>query len=152
MIYLSTLRLEELREFYGLTKKQLSRKLEISDSIYAKWENGKDIIPTRRIFQIAKFYDVNVDYLLGLTCKKKTIKKIKEIDRKIVASRCKEIRNDYNESLRTFAKRLNTSNSTWCAYESGKTLILCAFMLEINNFGNYSIDWILGLSNEKYIK
>lgn len=49
-----------------------------------------------------------------------------------------------------FSRRLNTSNSTWSAYENGKVLILCAFLIEVCKLGNYSADWILGRSEEKY--
>ena len=36
------------------------------------------------------------------------------------------------------------------AYENGKVLILCAFLIEVCKLGNYSADWILGRSEEKY--
>lgn len=64
----------------------------------------------------------------------------------------REIRRDYNESLRTFAKRLNTSSSIWSAYETGKTLILCSFLIEICLHKGYPADWMLGKTNIKYIK
>ena len=57
-------RLEQLREENELTKKSLSSALNVSDSIYSRWESGKDIIPTRRIYQIANYYKVNIDYIL----------------------------------------------------------------------------------------
>lgn len=144
-------KLEELRELHNLSKIELAKKLGVSDSIYARWEKGKDIIPTKRLYQLANIYNINIDYILGLTNKAITIKNA-NLDILKVAERCREIRKDYNESLREFVKKLNTSNSTWSAYENGKTLILCAFMLEISRLGNYSIDWILGLSDKKYIK
>ena len=78
--------------------------------------------------------------------------KIKEqIDINIVAKRTFEIRKDMNESLREFAKRLNTSGSTWHAYEKGKVLILGAFLIEVCKNYNYSADWILGRTNDKFI-
>ena len=145
-------RFEELREQNELTKRSLANKLGVSESIYSRWENGKDIIPTRRLYQLANFYKVNLDYLLGFTSKKISIESSDKIDMNIVPKRMIEIRKDYNETLRQFTDRLNTSNSTWSAYETGKTLILCAFLIEICKIGNYSADWILGRSNNKYIK
>ena len=70
----------------------------------------------------------------------------------LISNRIREIRNDYNESLRQFVLRLYTSNSTWSAYETGKALILCAFLIEVCKMGNYSADWILGRSDIKKIK
>lgn len=145
-------KLEELREINELTKTELANKLGVSDSIYARWENGKDIIPTRRIYQIANIYKINIDYLLGLSNYKINFNSSNIINMDTVSKRIREIRKDFNETLVEFSKRLNTSNSTWSAYETGKVLILCAFLIEVCKFGNYSADWILGRSEEKYRK
>ena len=150
MEYMMITKLEELREEKDFTKKQMAEKLEVSDSIYARWENGKEIIPTRRIYRLANYYQVSIDYLLGLTTKKIPLKSKDKIDQELVALRIREIRKDYCETLREFAKRLNTTNSTWSAYETGKVLILGAFLLEICKMGNYSADWILGRTDKKY--
>lgn len=145
-------KLEELREANDLTKTGLANKIGVSDSVYARWENGKDIIPTRRIYQIANIYKINIDYLLGLSNYKKELSSSDKINIELVSKRICEIRKDFNETLVEFSKRLNTSNSTWSAYETGKVLILCAFLIEVCKFGNYSADWILGRSEEKYRK
>lgn len=145
-------KLEELREANDLTKTGLANKIGVSDSIYARWENGKDIIPTRRIYQIANIYKINIDYLLGLSNYKKELSSSDKINIELVSKRICEIRKDFNETLVEFSKRLNTSNSTWSAYETGKVLILCAFLIEVCKFGNYSADWILVRSEEKYRK
>lgn len=143
-------RLEDLRELSDLTKKDISKILGVSDSIYARWENGKDFIPTRRLYQIAKFYNVNIDYILGLTNKKLEINSSK-ISIDVSSKRIREIRLDSKKSLRDFADDFNTSGSTWCAYENGKVLILGAFLLELCQRYNVSADWILGITDEKYL-
>ncbi len=145
-------RLEQLREENDLNKKQVAKILGVSDSVYARWENGKEIIPTRRMYQISNYYKINIDYLLGLSSNRIILSTNNDIDIYTVAEKVKEIRKDFNETLRDFSKRLNTSNSTWSAYETGKVLILSAFLLEICKISNYSIDWILGRSKDKYIK
>ena len=67
-------KLEELRENKFLTKKELAKILGISDSIYSRWEKGKDIMPTKRLYEIANYYSINADYILGLSTSKKEIK------------------------------------------------------------------------------
>ena len=37
-------RLEEIREMNNLTKKEIAKKLGVSDSIYARWEHEKDFM------------------------------------------------------------------------------------------------------------
>lgn len=142
-------KLEELRELNDLTCKEVANILGVSDSVYSRWEKGKDIIPTKRLYQLANYYKINIDYIIGLTNKKITITSNDEIDMNLFSQRAREIRNDYNESLRQFVLRLYTSNSTWSAYETGKALILCAFLIQVCKFGNYSADWILGRTNMK---
>lgn len=145
-------RFEELRELNDLTKKDFANILNVSDSIYARWENKKDFIPTNRLYQIANYYGVNIDYLLGLTDYKVHIKSSDSIDLDIVSKRVRKIREEQKETLREFTERLNTSSSTWSAYETGKVLILGAFLVEICKNYNYSADWILGRSKNKFIK
>ena len=87
-------RLEDLRELSDFSKKELASILGVSDSIYARWENGKDFIPTKRLYQIATFYKINIDYILGLTSKKIEITSNDEIDIKIVSTRPRELRNE----------------------------------------------------------
>ncbi len=143
-------RLEELREEKDYTKKQVADALNVSKSIYTRWENGKATLPTRRMNQLANYFNVNIDYMLGLSKDRIRVNKLETIDLNLVADRISEIRNDYRETLREFAKRLNTTNSTWSAYENGKVLILGSFLLEIGINSSYSIDWILGRTNKKF--
>lgn len=150
MMYMLRMKLEQLREERDLTKRCLAETLGVSASVYSRQENGKDFIPTRRVYQLANYYQVNIDYLLGLTSTRIKIISKKEICIPLVSSRMIIIRKDCNETLREFVKHFNTSNSTWSAYETGKTLILGAFLIEICKSMNYSADWILGRTDIKY--
>lgn len=42
-------RLEKLRDSQNLTKKKLANKLGVSVPIYARWENNRESIPTKRL-------------------------------------------------------------------------------------------------------
>ena len=148
---MNNLNLQRIREDKELTCKEVAKILNVSSSAYARWEKNLVTIPTRRLYDLSNYYEINIDYLLGLTNNKIHIKSI-EINYTLIAHNTREIRKDYNETLRQFSKRLNTSNSTWSAYETGKTLILCSFLIEICLDRKYSADWVLGRSNEKYIK
>lgn len=143
-------KLEELRENKFLTKKELAKILGISDSIYSRWEKGKDIMPTKRLYEIANYYSINSDYILGLSTSKREIRNNGEMNKNLMAKRVKEIRNDTNLSLKEFTKYLNTSPSTWNAYENGKVIILGAFLYEVCKKYNISADYLLGRSDIKY--
>ena len=142
--------LENLRNELNLTKKELANILGVSNSIYARWEKNTDSIPTRRLIQIANYFNVNIDYILNLTNNKIAIKS-NTINYDLIAKRTRELRIDLNMTLREIATFLNTTSSTWSAYETGKTVILSSFLTQICKKYKYSADWILGRSNNKYL-
>jgi Predicted transcriptional regulators len=59
--------LSELRIDKGLTQRELSEILNISNSSISAYETGKRTPDAETIISIAKFFDVTADYLLGLT-------------------------------------------------------------------------------------
>jgi len=59
-------RLKQLREHAGLTQKELAEKFNITSQALCKYEGGR--VPNEKILtQIATFFGVSTDYLLGLT-------------------------------------------------------------------------------------
>lgn len=98
-------KLEKLRENEDLKKKDIANKLNISNSIYSRWENNKSNIPTERLIQIANLFKVNIDYILDLTNSKIEIISNNEINKKIIGQRIKKIK---NKIFRLFSKKNNT--------------------------------------------
>ena len=60
-------RIRDLREDRDLTQKQLSCALCCSQQVYSNYELGQRDIPTDILIKLSAFYDVSVDYILGLT-------------------------------------------------------------------------------------
>lgn len=60
-------RIRALREDRDLTQKELAQMLQMSQTGYSKYETGENDIPTRILIELAKYYKVSVDYLLGRT-------------------------------------------------------------------------------------
>lgn len=59
-------RLKELREERGLTQRQLAEQLGINSVTYLHYEKDQREPPLALLADIAKFYGVSVDYLLGI--------------------------------------------------------------------------------------
>ena len=59
-------RLKELRLENKLTQKQVAEKLNINSVTYLHYEKDQREPPLSLLAEIAIFYDVSVDYLLGL--------------------------------------------------------------------------------------
>lgn len=60
-------RLKELREDHDLTQLQCAKIAFISKNSYIRYENGERSIPLEVAVQFAKFYNVSIDYIAGLT-------------------------------------------------------------------------------------
>ena len=67
-------RLKDLRADSDLNQKQVADLIKTSQSYYSQYENGQKIITTDRLIILAKFYDVSIDYIVGLTNKKHSYK------------------------------------------------------------------------------
>lgn len=60
-------RLRDLREDNDLTQNQLVEKLNMHKTTYTNYEQGKRDLPLSIAIKIAKFYNVSLDYLAGIT-------------------------------------------------------------------------------------
>jgi len=60
-------RIRDLREDNDLTQKQMAKELNCSQQVYSNYELGQRDIPTDILIKLSKFYDVSVDYILGLS-------------------------------------------------------------------------------------
>lgn len=116
-------RLENLRDEKDLLKKDVAKAIGIVESVYSEWENEKLSIPTKRIYQLSEYYEVNIDYMMKLTDKKIHIKTNNEINLDIVSKRLKEIRKSLKMTMRDLAEKYNISSSV----VNSKYLILSPF-------------------------
>ncbi|MBQ7370244.1 MAG: helix-turn-helix transcriptional regulator [Clostridia bacterium] len=60
-------RLKELRDERGMTQKELATALRLHSVTYLHYEKGQREPPLSVLADMAKFFDVTTDYLLGLT-------------------------------------------------------------------------------------
>ncbi len=64
-------RLRNLREDKDLSQTQMAKILGMSQTGYSKYETGENDIPTSILIKLARYHNTSVDYLLGLTDRKK---------------------------------------------------------------------------------
>ena len=142
------LRFKELRKKNNLTQQELANMLKISKSYYNYFETGERIIPLLRLNNYCNKFNVNFDYVLGISNVAIVQTKKFRLKPEIISERIKEIRKKRNMTQNQLADLLNTSQSTISAYENGKTLILTAFLYELCIKLNISSDYIVGRSND----
>ncbi len=64
-------RLRDLREDKDLKQENIANVLGITQQQYQLYESGKREIKIEKLIALAQFYNVSVDYILGLTNSKK---------------------------------------------------------------------------------
>ena len=64
-------RLRDLREDRGIKQQEMAELLNTTQQTYSLWEIGAREIPFHHVITLAKYYDVSVDYIAGLTNNKK---------------------------------------------------------------------------------
>lgn len=64
-------RIKDLREDSDKTQQELADYLGTSSQHYGKYENGNAEIPFERAIALAKYYNVSLDYIAGLTNNKR---------------------------------------------------------------------------------
>ena len=59
-------RLKDIREDHELTQAQIAEVLKTTNRQVSKWENGIQMMGVDKYIVLAKYYNISVDYLLGL--------------------------------------------------------------------------------------
>ncbi len=144
-------RLKYIRETYDVSQEQLASYLNLSKSSISHYENNDRDIPMRKLSEISNFFELSIDYILDFTKKKNYPNSRKNLDLKIAKDRIKEICDDRQYSNVKLAKELNTTESNIRKYKTGQTLILTAFALQLSLNYDYSMDWIIGKSDQKLL-
>lgn len=60
-------RMRDLREDKDLTQKQIADILGMKQAQYSRYESGTREVPMHIAIELAKFYNVSLDYIAGLT-------------------------------------------------------------------------------------
>ena len=68
-------RIREIREDNSLTQQKIADLLHIGQRTYADYECGKTRIPVDNLIKLAKFYNVSMDYISGVSNVKKEFPK-----------------------------------------------------------------------------
>ena len=60
-------RIRDLREDHDLSQEEVANILGIKQTQYSRYELGKNKMTVERYMTLAKFYNVSLDYLTGIT-------------------------------------------------------------------------------------
>lgn len=145
------IRFAELRKDKGLKQWEIAEVLNVLEDRYSKWERGIDDISLENSNILAKFYDVSLDYLLGLSDYSiKTSRK--ELDLKLFCKRLLHLRKERNLTQEKLGKELGFPQRTYANYEKGSSVPTTLKVYCIALYYNVSLDYLVGRSDDKEIK
>ena len=141
-------RLKELREYNNMSQYDIAKLLNIKRSSYNQFEQQYDIIPIKRLNEVSNIFDCSIDYILGLTNKKKYINSNNEINEELSQERLKAFRKERKITQVKLASILNTSQSAIVGFERGRNIIATPFLYELCKKYHISADYLLGKIDE----
>ena len=137
-------RLKDIREDADLTQSEMAEILKTTQTNYSRWETLEQLIPLKKLTILCNHFNVTMDYVIGLTRINEDNNTKHNLNYKTIGNNIKNVRIGRKLTQKELANILNTSQSTISAYESGKTIILTAFALQIVKKYNISLDWLCG--------
>lgn len=140
--------IRELREKENISQRELAESLNLSRSSINQYEQQYDIIPVKRLNQIANYFKVSLDYLFGFTKLMQYDNSINEIDINVSSQRLKEFRKKNNLTQNKLSEKLNCSTSVILHHENKRTIIGTPFLYELCKKYNISADYLLGKIEE----
>lgn len=140
-------RIKAIREDNDLTQTDIARLLGVNRSAYSLWELGINTIPLSHLVDFCNKFNLSLDYILEISSVKNYTLVNKNIDMKILGERLKFIRKKERKTQEDIARFLNTTHSTWSAYENSKVLIPTIFIWKFAVEYKCSIDWLCGRIN-----
>lgn len=140
-------RIKDIREENDLTQEEIANKLNVKRSACSLWEIGINTIPLNYLNTFCNLFNLSIDYVLELSNIKNYSLINDNIDFNILSNRLKEIRLREHKTQENIALLLNTSHSTWGAYENGKVKIPTIFIYTFAKEYKCSVDWLCGRIN-----
>lgn len=73
-------RIADLRIDHDLTQQQITDLLHCQREVYRRYEKGDRELPLWAAVRLAEYYNVSIDYLLGLSSQKRHFRDCRKLD------------------------------------------------------------------------
>ena len=144
-------RLSDLRTDKDLKHKDIANILNIKKNTYTQWEIGRNDIPILKLNELANFYKVSLDYLLGIS-DINTKTENSDINFDLLCTRLKGLRKEKNLTQSELGKSVGFAQTTYTCYENGTSRPTTFKLLYIAKYYNVSFDYLVGRSDSKKLK
>lgn len=142
------LRYKDIRKDKCLLQKDIAKALNILEDTYSKYERGLIDMPLELCNKLADFYNVSLDYLLGIS-DVYLPNKNKKIDLNLLHERLKTLRKENKLTQVELSKKVGFPQTTYSNYENGNSIPTTLKLYYIAIFYNVSLDYLVGKTNQK---
>ncbi len=146
----------EIRDEYELKQTEIAEKINISRGAYANIESEIANIKLKDFLVYCNEMNFTMDYVSNLDNLNRMlfIKKIDFIDKKILSERLSILEKENHKQAKDIAKELGIHKSTYSHYKNpdSNNMIQTLMLKQLARDYDYSMDWLVGRSNQKYIK
>lgn len=141
---INTSRLKDIREDNDINQNDMSKILNVNRSTYSLWELGINIIPLKNLCDFADYFNLSIDYVLGLT-NTKNIKNVNNgLNLKVLGNNLRSIRIKNNLSQENIANILNVTQACITRYEKGLIYISTPNLYKFAKYFNITINELCG--------
>ena len=137
-------RLKDIREDNDINQEDMSKILNVNRSTYSLWELGINIIPLKNLCDFADYFNLSIDYVLGLSNNKISKNLIKGLNIKTLGNNMKAIRIKNNLSQENIADILGVTQACITRYEKGIICISTSNLYKFSKEFNKSLNELCG--------
>ena len=136
-------KIKDIREDNDINQETMATILGVNRSTYSLWELGINIIPLKNLCDFADYFNLSIDYVLGLT-NSKNDNLIKGLDIKTLGLNMKTLRIKNNLSQENIAHILGVTQACITRYEKGIIYISTPNLYEFAKYFKVSINELCG--------
>lgn len=144
-------RMAELRLDKGLEQKEIANYLNVLEDTYSKWERGINDMPIEISNKLANYYNVSLDFLLGLS-DYNVRTKLKEVNFDVMRKRLITLRKENKLTQEALGLEVGFPQKTYANYENGISIPTSFKLTYIAIYYGVSFDYLVGRSNDEKIK
>lgn len=140
-------KLKDIREDNDLKQSQMAKILNVKRSTYSLWELGINIIPLKNLCDFADYFNLSIDYVLGLTNDVKNKKIVKGLDLIKLGNNIKKVRIKKELSQENLADMIGVSQACIVRYEKGLICISTSNLYKLSKEFGISLSELCGKTN-----
>lgn len=124
-------RLKDIREDNDISQEKMSEILGVNRSTYSLWELSINIIPLKSLCDFADYFNLSLDYILGLSNNKQSKNINKGLNLKTLGENMKNVRIKNKLSQENVASILGVTQACIARYEKG---LICISLSNLYKF------------------